>query len=391
MPGKDSNLDFELLWKKIHSNHTEEEEKSFSEWLENDNKHEVYFQKVQQYYQKGRVHDAGDPDVGQAWKTLEPKLTTIRKRKSPDWIKIAGAIAATIVLMVSVYFLLENKLRSPQVAQTQDVVIPPGISKARLTFDDGKSIDLSGDKVFEREVDGTVITSQGTQIAYSEKSRKKIRKIRYNTLEIPRGAEYFIVLSDSTKVWLNSDSKLRYPVSFAGDERIVELSGEAYFEVSKDKTRPFKVITDEQVVEVLGTEFNLSSYSDEELIYTTLVEGQLKVYTEENPELSQILLPGFQTYYFREEGLIAKRKVDVYEYTAWKDGVFCFKNKPLEDMMKTLARWYDINVVFENEAKKNIRFNGDLERYDNFEKIPILLEKTYEVKFEIRDNILVVI
>jgi len=190
---------------------------------------------------------------------------------------------------------------------------------------------------------------------------------------------------------LNSDSKLRYPVSFVGDERIVELTGEAYFEVSKDKTRPFKVITDGQVVEVVGTEFNISSYSNEELIYTTLVEGQVKVYTEENPELSQTLLPGFQTYCFREEGLISKRKVDVYEYTAWKEGVFYFKNKPLVDMMKTLAKWYDIDVVFENQAKKDIRFCGELPRYDNFEKILMKIEKTYEVRFEIRDNILVVI
>ena len=132
MPGKDSNLDFELLWKKIHSNHTEEEGKLFSEWLENENKHEVYFQKVQQYFQKGKVHDARDLDVGQAWETLEPKLAVVRRRKSPDWIKIAGAVAATIVLMLSVYFLLENKLRSPQVAHSQDVIIPPGTSKARL-------------------------------------------------------------------------------------------------------------------------------------------------------------------------------------------------------------------------------------------------------------------
>jgi len=190
MPGKDSNLDFELLWKKIHSNHTEEEEKLFSEWLENENKHEVYFQKVQQYYQKGKVHDARDPDVGQAWKTLEPKLAIVRRRKSPDWIKIAGAVAATIVLMLSVYFLLENKLRSPQVAQSQDVIIPPGTSKARLILDDGKTIDLSGGKIFEREVDGTVITSKGTQIAYSDKSRKRIKKIRYNTLEI-KGCRIF--------------------------------------------------------------------------------------------------------------------------------------------------------------------------------------------------------
>jgi len=391
MPGKDSNLDFELLWKKIHTNHTEEEEKLFADWLKSDKEHEAFYQKIQIYYQTGKVHNAGDLDIRRAWETTESKLATVRKRKGPDWIKIAVSVAAAVVFVLSVYFLLENKFRSPQVAQSQDIIIPPGTSKARLIFDDGKTIDLSGDEEFEREVDGTVITSKGTQIAYSSKSRKRIKKIRFNTLEIPRGAEYFVVLSDSTKVWLNSDSKLRYPVSFVGDERIVELFGEAYFEVSKDKTRPFKVIADEQVVEVLGTEFNLCSYSDEELIYTTLVEGKIKIYTEENPELSQILLPGFQTNYFREEGLISQRKVDVYEYTAWKDGVFYFRKKPLGDMMKTLEKWYDIDVVFEDQAKKNICFSGELLRYDNFEKILVLLEKTYEVKFEIRDDVLVVI
>jgi len=391
MPGKDSSIDFEFLWKKIHTKHTEEEEKSFSEWLEDDKKHEAFFQKVQYYYQKAEVHNARKLDVGQAWESLEPKLSIGRKRKSPAWIKIAAAIAATIALIFSVYFLLENKLSSPQVTQSQDVMIPPGTSKARLILDDGKTIDLSCGEVFEKEIDGTIVTSHGTQIAYHEKSRKRIKKIRYNTLEIPRAAEYFIVLSDSTSVWLNSDSKLRYPVSFAGDERIVELAGEAYFEVSQDKSRPFKVITEEEVVEVLGTEFNISSYPNEELIYTTLVKGQIQVYRGENPELSLILQPGFQTFYSREEGIISKREVDVYEHTAWKDGVFCLKNKPLEDMMKTLTRWYDIDIVFENEAKKNMQFTGDLERYDNFEEILIKLEKTHQMKFEIRDTVLVVI
>ena len=291
--------------------------------------------------------------------------------------------------MLSVYFLVDTNPEPSSFAGTT-IKIPPGTSKARLVFDDGQSVDLSEGKTFKTEIEGTIITNQGNQIAYSGKKVDKLKTARYNTLEIPRGAEYFIILSDSTKVWLNSESKLRYPVVFAGDERNVELTGEAYFEVAKDKTRPFKVFAENQVAEVTGTEFNLTAYPDDKLIFTTLVEGRVRVFPKDKPELVQTLIPGYQTYCYKESGDISIRQVNVNEYIAWKSGIFSFKDKPLEEMMLTLSRWYDINIVFEDQSKKNIRFTGEVQRYENFEKILTLIEKTYEVKFKLTGNEIVV-
>jgi len=137
----------------------------------------------------------------------------------------------------------------------------------------------------EKEVDGTKIFSSGESLSYSAKKTKLHNvDVKYNTLEVPRGGEYFIQLSDSSKVWINSESKLKYPIQFAGDLRTVELSGEAYFEVITDSDRPFQVISDGQLVEVLGTKFNISSYKEDQLIYTTLLEGKVQVSSLENPE-----------------------------------------------------------------------------------------------------------
>ena len=375
------NIDFEFIWKKINSNLTKKEEKLFSKWLDSDKNHKSFFKKVEYYHKTGKIHDAHDLNVIQSWEKTEPKLTTSKKRYLPDWIKIAGSVAATVVIMLSAYFIVEYQPKELEVVETREMVIPPGTSRARLIFDDGETVDLSEGRAFHTEIEGTKISNQGNQISYTGQEAQ-LAELRYNTLEIPRGAEYFITLSDGTKVWLNSDTRLKYPVQFIGNERNVELTGEAYFEVTENTQKPFRVSTGEQIVEVLGTEFNISSYTDNELIYTTLVEGKVKVFSEDNPELSQNLTPGYQTYMYKESGDISIRKVDINEYVAWKNGEFNFNNKTLAEMMETLSRWYDINVVFENDRKKKVRFTGTIKRYENLEQMLRLIEKTHEVKFE---------
>jgi transmembrane sensor len=200
-------------------------------------------------------------------------------------------------------------------------------------------------------------------------------------LKIPRGGEFYLTLSDNTKVWLNSETTLKYPVEFAGEERRVELTGEAFFEVEKDAERPFRVVSDEQVVEVLGTSFNISSYPEDSVILTTLVEGKVNVFLGENPETSQTLLPKHQSFLARGEDRIMQREVDVSEYVAWKDGEFYFRDQSLENIMKTLSRWYDIDVVFNEPQAKDILFTGHLERYENFERILNLIQRTNEVSY----------
>ena len=386
-------IEFELIWKRINGKLTGREEKLFFQWLNADSKNAIYFEKAKVFYNSGNIYNAKQIDIDSSWKRTEPRLKRTGVRKLPNWIKISVSVAATVVIMLSVYIIVETKQGSPtdnKVVETT-VQIPAGTSRARLILDNGKSIDLSKEQIFETELHGAIVSNQGSQISYSASpSVSASEELYYNTLEIPRGAEYFIILSDSTKVWLNSDSRLTYPVKFGRGERKVELIGEAYFEVSRDQSKPFVVKTGGQVIEVLGTAFNVSSYAESDLVYTTLVEGKVKVYAEDNTGLSQNLLPGYQTYYYKTSGDISIREVNIKEYVAWKEGMFSFRNKTLETMMETLSRWYNINVIFENKNRKDIKFTGDIQRYEELDKLLFLLERTHEVKFEINDNVLVI-
>lgn len=377
-----NNIDFKIIWKKIHDELSASQEKKFNKWLNEDHSHQAFFDKVLHYYKTGEVENTRDIDFINAWKSIETHLKDQRSGRIPDWIKISASVAATALIMLSVYLFVVKNPQPEPVLSASEMVIPPGTSKARLIFDDGESVDLVEGRDFHGEVDGAKISNRGNRISYTGTEAVDVAEVKYNTLEIPRGAEYFVILSDSTKVWLNSDSRLRYPTAFVGDVRQVELEGEAYFEVTKNAAMPFQVVSQGQVVEVLGTEFNLSSYNNDDLIYTTLVEGQVKVYTEDNPELTQTLVPGYQTYMYKESGDISVRKVDVNEYVAWKEGVFYFKNENLEKMMNTISRWYDINVVFEEDSKRNLKFTGEIKRYENLEQMLHLIEKTQEVEFE---------
>lgn len=381
MSSFNNNIDFKIIWKKINSDLSPKQEKAFKKWLDSDTSHKIFFEKILYYHKTGEVKDKRDLDVLKAWETVLPHLKKNKKQGLPDWLKIAGSVAATVFIMLSVYFVVEKQPKQSQIVKASEMVIPPGTSKARLIFDDGETVDLGAGRDFHGEVDGTQIVNKGNRITYAGESTRAT-EMRYNTLEIPRGAEYFIILADSTKVWLNSDSRLRYPVNFIGENRQVELTGEAYFEVFENAEKPFRVLSGGQIVEVLGTSFNISSYSENDLIYTTLVEGKVKVFSEDNPDLTQNLIPGYQTYMFKESGDISIRKVDVKEYIAWKDGVFTFNKRTLQEMMNIISRWYDIDVVFEDEAKKELRFTGEIKRYENLENMLQLIEKTQEVKFK---------
>ena len=197
-------------------------------------------------------------------------------------------------------------------------------------------------------------------------------------------------MADGTKVWLNSETTLRFPVQFASDVRRVELTGEAYFEVSRNENIPFIVSSGDQQVKVLGTQFNISSYPDNQSILTTLVEGSVEVSLEGNPAEKTMLEPSEQSYFSRNESQILKRNVDVAQYVAWKDGRFVFQDQMLGDIMKTLSKWYDVQVVFANENDKNLRFTGNLERYTDFNNILRKIERTNEVKFEITDKLITI-
>ena len=234
--------------------------------------------------------------------------------------------------------------------------------------------------------------SNGKEIVYFKKNKTKesTKKLSYNYLTIPRGGEFFVQLADGTKVWLNSESQLKYPTEFnAGEPREIELVyGEAYFEVSPSSHHngdEFNVITKNQIINVLGTHFNIKAYSEDKTIATTLVEGKVLVSVNGN---KKTLKPNQQSKTEKGSNTIKIEEVDVSQEVAWVKRMFSFNEVSLEEMMKVLSRWYSVEVVFESHKKKGYLFTGVLERTNSIQNILKLIEATSEseIKFEIEKS-----
>lgn len=298
------------------------------------------------------------------------------------------AAAASIVLLISLTFFFKNKniiIEDVEVVNTeQPNTIEIGTDKATLTLEDGSHVVLEKGASFQNEN----IRSNGEEIVYDNEDVKS-EVIEYNYLTIPRGGQFFIKLSDGTQVWLNSESQLKYPVNFRKDEtRQVELVyGEAYFDVSPSTLHngtKFKVINNAQEVEVLGTEFNIKAYKDETNIYTTLVEGKVLI---DFKGQEKYLVPSQQSNLNLLNDNLAVAIVDVDSEISWKNGIFSFNDKPLKDIMKVISRWYDVDVVFENEALEDIAFIGVLGKDQSLEKILETIKTLSIIKnYEINDK-----
>lgn len=385
---KAEQLIAKFITKSISANELE----LLSKWLENKDNEQLFYEYVKLNYAVDYSMSSFSKEKAKLLflTNIEKDLdaSKSRKFKIPRFLKYAAA--AVILLLVSLPFIVKKSDFSTPTEPTivSQAPILPGSDKAILTLEDGKHVSLEKGKKYTNNN----IESDGENLFYSDVAKSEHKEIAYNYLTIPRGGQFFVNLSDGTKVWLNSESKLKYPVKFTkGDTRQVELIyGEAYFDVSPSKDHggsQFKVNTRTQDVIVLGTEFNISSYSDEDEMFTTLVEGSVEV---DNGVYNEILAPGQQTIINIKNDQLDLRNVDVSYYTAWKNGAFIFNKEPLGKMMKTLSRWYDVNVVFEDETKQNIVFSGYLNRGDSVNELLNYLEKTDEVEFEITDGTITV-
>jgi hypothetical protein len=301
--------------------------------------------------------------------------------------KVFKYAAAAVIVFGLGYFFRDNFFNKtletmPIIVNTNTIV--PGTDKATLTLEDGSVIALEKGASFKTQN----ANSNGEEIVY-ESGKRNSKKVVYNYLTIPRGGEFFIKLSDGTQVWLNSESQLKYPVSFVeGEPRQVELVyGEAYFDVSpsiENQGSKFKVVNNAQDVEVLGTEFNIKAYKDEVNIYTTLVEGKVIVSALNK---TKTLIPNEQLNLNRSNNsIIVLSGVDVFREISWKEGVFSFRDKSLKDIMKVLSRWYDIKVVFNNKDIEKQTFHGSLDKKLSIEKILSIISTTNNIGYEINDN-----
>ena len=261
-----------------------------------------------------------------------------------------------------------------------------GHNKACLTLAGGEQIVLSQNDTVTVPLlsqQGANIEIRENQITYSTTSAVN-DNIPCNTLTTPRGGEYLLTLADGTRVWLNTESQLRYPVKFTGKQRTVYLIGEAYFDVHPDASHPFTVISGPAEITVLGTSFNLRAYPEEDIV-TTLVSGAVQM-SEKIGGQSVRLAPGEQGCLEKTNGYITKQEVDTYLHTAWKDGRIVFRDMRLEDLFTTLARWYDLEVFYLNPEVKDIRFTGDMDKTERFEDILRIIEQNRRVRFHIKGH-----
>ncbi len=265
---------------------------------------------------------------------------------------------------------------------TTDILVAdigPGTNKAVLTTSDGASITLEGENG-EILIGADAITyTDGTPVHTGHSADPEKRAIQ-NMLRTPKAGQYHIVLSDGTKVWLNAFSLLKFPSQFIGDERLVELTGEAYFEVSPDKKKPFKVKSQGQIIEVLGTHFNVSAYTGERTA-TTLVEGRVRV-SDFAGTGSVVLKPHQQSVLAANSTKIHIADVDTESALAWKNGYFIFDDEGLESIMKKIERWYDVEVIYEAKVRK-IEFLGRVSRSKNISSVLKALEQAGNLKFKL--------
>lgn len=308
--------------------------------------------------------------------------------------RTAGLVAASILLIFS-GLLVFQFLRSDRAGlaekktvatghQEIDGVVPGG-NKAVLIMADGSQVELdtAGNGTISETANARVIKLNDGELALSA-AKNEIGTLTYNILKTPRGGQYTITLSDGSRVWLNSASSLRFPTVF-GKERNVELTGEAYFEVARNPERPFKVKANGTEVRVLGTHFNIMAYDDERLISATLIEGSIRISKDDNLIL---LKPGQQANVTEDGKIGVLKNADVEQAIAWKNGVFNFNGSDIQSTMRQIARWYDVEVIYENKIAEH--FNGTIPRNSSIENVLKMLEYTGVVRFVMHNRQIIV-
>lgn len=318
-----------------------------------------------------------EDDLLVAQKILQENMNSlIRKRRGTNlWIRLVAATVTFMIISFGIYFYVNysDKNAIQHVNRKIPNDISPGGNKATLTLADGRKISLTD------AVDGNLAEQSGIKVIKAadghliyilSDSNDPSPTTSYNTIETPIGGQYQITLPDGSKVWLNSSSSLRYPVRFMGRERKVEITGEAYFEVAHNSSMPFKVISSDQIVEVLGTHFNIMAYHDEVNTNTTLLEGSVRI-TKENK--SEIILPGQQAR--MRDGNLEIVNVDINGVVAWKNGYFVFKNEGIENIMRQISRWYNVKVEYKGNVSGKV-FGGKISRSRNISEVLDILELT---------------
>ncbi|MFA6083232.1 FecR family protein [Mucilaginibacter sp.] len=392
-----------FLEKLSSDNYTNEEYKAFADWVENTSREEyemllqVWEEVIEQKGNFDPVHfsliqniEAGLDHLNQGSDNIKP-LYPEKAGTTSIWKRIAVAASVLFVLGIGGYFFIHHK-QPQQVAVIQPLKndIAPGKNAATLTLANGKKIILSDAIKGEiaKQAGVSVSKTANGQVVYTIAGGNTPADNQFNTLSTARGETYKVNLPDGTQVWLNAASSLTYPTVFTNKIRKVELKGEGYFEVAKNKEKPFVVDANGVEIKVLGTHFNVSAYFDDQTITTTLIEGSIQMRHDHNVVL---IKPGQQGVTAIDRGDISVQSADTEQAMAWTNGDFSFKDASIKDVMKIASRWYDVDVEYVGNNIKQKRLRGTVSRYKNITELLNNISFTSGIHYKIEGRKIILI
>lgn len=342
----------DLIYRVLAGEASEEERQEFSEWVQESEEHQSFFREVERAWYTGMYSVKWkNVEMSAAWQAVERKRGSRRRGRV---MRIGWSVAAAVVLFLGMTWILLPPGEKAPVVAVQPVV-KPGESKAVLVLSTGVQVALGSERTDTIREKGVAILNVEDYIDYSRKDSTVLERPVYNELRVPAGGEYRLVLADGTEVYMNSESRLKYPVHFTGGERLVELEGEAYFDVVRDEAHPFVVRTKRLDVTVLGTGFNVMAYKNDARTEVTLVNGKVDV---TSGKISEVLTPNRQFVMNNESREYEVKTVNVNTYIDWKNGILNFDAMSLDELADKLGRWYEVSFFFSKESLKQLKFSG---------------------------------
>ena len=367
---------------------TEEERQELEDWCEEAPRNRKLFEQICQedLFSKERYVYEKINDT-KAFSVFEKRVRKVSSRSIGNWWKYAAVLLFPILVVGS--WKLMHETEQVSIVASSVAPIQPGCSQAVLVLDDGRKVFLKEEEegVISEDKEITV-TGEKDRLVYTSSEGKNVDEIRFNELEVPRGGEYKVRLADGTLVYLNSATRMKYPVKFDEKERKVYLSGEAYFEVAKDPERPFFVEMEGVEVRVYGTSFNVNTHQEGN-IQTVLVKGSIGVKVLSSG-MESMIRPGQMAEFKQGNTKVDVKDVNVAVYTDWKDGIFRFENQRLEDILTVLSNWYDVDVFYQTASVKELHFSGYMERYKDVSVILEAITLSTGVTFSIQGKTIVV-
>jgi len=367
---------------------TEEERQELEDWCKETPQNRNLFEQICQedlFSKERSVYEKIDDT--KALRTFEKHVRKVSTRGFGRWWKYAAVLLLPI-LVVGLWKLVYEVEQVPVVTSSVSQ-IQPGCSRAVLVLDDGRTVFLKEEEEGVISEDkGIMVTGERDRLVYTSSEGKNVDELRFNELEIPRGGEYKVRLADGTLVYLNSATRMKYPVKFDEKERKVYLSGEAYFEVAKDPERPFFVEMEGVEVRVYGTSFNVNTHQKGN-VQTVLVKGSIGVKVLSSG-MESVIRPGQMAEFKQGNTKVDVKDVNVAVYTDWKDGIFRFENQRLEDILTVLSNWYDVDIFYQTVSVKELHFSGYMERYKDVSVILEAITLSTGVTFSIQGKTIIV-